>query len=73
MDWFDFGLIGLSIGWAVLGAAMIKFCGSDLAARTIWSVLPPHRYTRAMRVMHISFLVAGSLALLVAPFFRRGR
>lgn len=73
MDWFDLVLIGLSLGVALVGAAMIKFLGSDLAARTIWDALRPHRYTRAMRVLHISILVAVSLALLVAPFFRTRR
>ena len=38
MDWFDLVLIGMSIGVAVLGTAMIKFFGSDLVARTIWSL-----------------------------------
>jgi hypothetical protein len=71
MDWFDLVLIGLSIGVAVGGTAMIKLFGSDLAARTVWSVLPPHRYTHALRAMHISILIAASLALHVAPFFRK--
>ena len=70
MDWFDLVLVGLSIGVVASGAAMVKFLGSDLAARTIWSALPPHRYTRGLRGLHISIAIVVSIAFLVAPFFR---
>ena len=50
MDWYDLVLIGLSIGVALLGAAMIKFFGSDLAARTVWSFAFPRGYSRTLRV-----------------------
>ena len=71
MDWFDLVLIGMSIGVAVLGTAMIKFFGSDLVARTIWRSLGFVGYPRGLRVMHISAVIIASVFFLVAPFLRK--
>lgn len=74
MDWFDLALIGLAFGVAVLSFAAIKFFGSDLAARTIWSRTVPRTkvpYPRSLRVIHIAVATSASVALLIAPFFRR--
>ena len=73
MDWFDLVLIGMAVAVAIGGAAMIKFLSSDLAARTIWTMVPSGRYPPLLRGINIAVVSGASLALLVAPFFRVDR